>query len=371
MGSAPVGSAHNWTESQWAKTVEHEVERQAVGMDFLGTGPNSTIKVQNELSRGKGEKVKIKFSPYTEMDGISETESAYDNAGSIDLLDDELVIDYLGSPYTLNSPMDFQRQSADLQKIVFYKHTTFWQRRFEEVIMAHLGGHLPNNTKTIAADAVSNLKFAGHNTIVATDANHLFRVGASNTTDELVAADSTAVMTLNEITKLETRAMSKSYIDYPIGPGQDGWYDFVIHPMHWEQLRTNSSAGQFEDLQLAAMKGGAKQKQTGLANGWMGSYSRTRIHVSDYVPQGVKTADDTAQPNTRRALFLGRCAGAIAFGQGYASGSHLDWSIEKFEHTKQNILVDSIFGFKTLRYDSPAGTDENYGCFNLTTYTPV
>ena len=369
MASINVGSAHNWTEQQWSTAVEHQVERQVVGMSFMGKGPDATIQLREELSSKKGTQVTVKFSPTEDSDGIGESEDPYATAAQVDLYDDTLNIDYLAKSWSLTSPMDFQRQSSNLKKIIFYKAVAWWRRRFEESILAHLGGHVANNTKTIDPLAVSNLKFAANNTIVATDENHMSRANDLGT-DELVAADPTAVLDLDAITRLETMAMSSAYLDYPIGVGQDGWYDLVIDPMGWEQLRVNTTAGQFNDIQLAAMKGGAKQSSTGLANGWMGVFSRTRIHVSDFTPKGTKTADSTAQDNTRRALFLGRCAGAIAFGIGYAGDSHIDWSEEKYQHFKWNYLVDSIYGFKTLRFDSLSGTSENYGCLNHTYYTP-
>lgn len=368
MSSLPIGSAHAWTEKAWGKAVEHQVEKQTIGYSFVGDGDNATIKQEHALDRGNGEQVVVKFSPTEDQDGISEGESVYDNAQKLNLFDDTLTINYLGFPYGLDSPMDQQRTSANLKRMLYYKASTQISRTFEEWIMSHFCGYTPANTRKINPLTGGSLKHAGHNTIVAPDAAHHIRA-KDHATDELVAADTSAVLTLDAITEFEESAMSSAHLDFPMSPGQDGWYDMVIHPMHWRQLRDNSTAGEFQDIQLAAMKGGAKQKDTGLARGWMGVFSKTRIHVTDWITQGVKTSDGTAQANVRRAVFLGRCAGLIAYGKGYAAGgdegSHFDWSEKNVEHKKWSLLVDTIAGFKTTRFN-----EQNYGCMVRSTYTP-
>ena len=356
--SLPIGSTHNWAEQVWAKAVEHETERQTVGMSFLGKGPDATLMLREELSTKRGQKVTLKFSPTEEVDGISQGQSVYKNAQKINTFDDEVSINYLGFPYGLEGPMDQQRTASDLKKIVFHKAAVQWKRRWETVIMNHLAG----NTAANSQGSGGAHKYVGHNAVTDIDTdNHLLRP-KGHTTDALVAGDTSATANLDMILKLEVSAMSASYLTYPIAPGQDGYYDLIIHPMQWEQLRQNSTAGEWEDIQLAEIKGGKKIENTGLHAGWMGVYSRTRIHVSDYVPQGHNSG--TAQANSRRMIFAGRCAGAMAFGEGYASGSHLDWSEAVHEHKKWSLLVDSVFGFKAIFFNSIP-----YGVMGFTTYT--
>ena len=356
--SAPVGASHAWTQKAWAKAVEHEVERQTVGMSFLGTGPDATLMLKNDLTKGAGEQIVIKFSPTEEADGISEGEPVFANAQKVDLLDDTLSIDYLGFPFGLDSPMDQQRTESELKKIVFHKASVQWKRRWERVIMNQLGGNIAANSQ----GSNGEYKYTGHNVVTDYDTNHIIRAKGL-ATDLAVSTDTAAVANLDLILEFEEAAMSESYLAYPIAPGQDGYYDLVIHPMHWRQLRENSTAGEWEDIQLAQLKGGQAFEKNALARGWHGLYSRTRIHVSDYVPQGITSS--AAQANTRRMIFMGRHAGCMAFGKGYASGTHLDWSEAVHEHKKWSLLVDSIFGFKAVLFNS-----EYYGSMVCTTYTP-
>lgn len=367
MGSIAFPPSHAFAQEAWAKVLQFEVERSTVGLSFVSNRPDATICRKYDLEKDAGDIVTLKFAPYTETDGITVSQSVFDNAGRIEFRSDQLKIDYLGNPYLLDNQMDQQRVSDDLRRIVYIHQNKFWTRRMEEIILSHLGGDLPANTRLIDPSNPNNLQHAGHNTIVATDANHISRQGA-HVTDELVAADNTATIDLGTILDLETKAATKRRLltdvglDYPIAVGPDGYYDWVIDTQGWNQLGNNSTATEFRDLKQAEIQGGSPVSKNALYNGYRGMYSRTRIHVSDYVAQGVKTSDSTAQPNVRRSVFLGAGAAAIAYGQGYGEGNHIDWSYERFEHKKLSILTDSVFGFKTLRYASLADDDENYGC---------
>lgn len=364
MGSINIGSEGDYRERVWSKAVEHQVERQAVGMTFLGTGDNATIMLKNELSKTAGEDVLIKFSPTEEVDGITESMDVYQNAQKINLFSDRLYINYLAFPFGLDSPMDQQRTKTELKRIIFHKAKANWIRRFEGMIWMHLAGYTPGNTLNLnASTAVIPLAHVGWNTVIAMDSEHLIRAKGLST-DAAVAADTSAVANLGIITSFETRAMSESYMEYPIAPGQDGYYDCTIHPMQWQQMRDNSTASEWNSIQHSRIQGGEKFMNSGLANGWMGTFSKTRIHVSDKIPPGVTSG--AAQANTRRMVFTGRCAGAMAFGQGYADGSHVRWSEEVHQHKKWSLLTDSILGFKAIIFN-----DKYYGSMACTTYTPV
>lgn len=367
MGSIAFPPSHAFSQEAWSRVLQFEVERSVVGLSFVSTRPDATICRKYDLEKGPGDRVTLKFAPYTDTDGITVSQSVFDNAGRIQFRDDQLLIDYLGNPYLLDNQMDQQRVSDDLRRIVYVHQKKFWHRRMETIILNQLGGYLPGNTFRLDPTSPLNLQYAGHNTIPATDANHLTREGGL-ATDELVAADDTATIDLQTILDLEAKAASKrrlitdAGLDYPIAVGPDGYYDWIIDTQGWLQLGANTTATEFRELKQAEIQGGNKVKGNALYNGFRGMYSRTRIHVSDFVAQGVKTSDSTTQPNVRRSVFLGAGAGAIAYGQGYGEGSHIDWSYERFEHKKLSILTDSVFGFKILRYNSLADVSENYGC---------
>lgn len=368
MGSLPIPESHAFTERAWSKVLWFEVERAIVGQSLVSDSPSATLCRKYDLEKGPGQEVTLKFAPYKETDGITEQENVYNRAGRIDLLDDKLRIDLLGNPYVLDSQMDQQRLSDKLSRIVYVAQHKFWHRRMERTWMWHLGGYLPGNTFLFdAANSVQNLQHVGHNEIKATDVNHMTRQGGHDT-DEEVALDDSATIDFQTILDLETLAGAKrregapSGLDYPIAVGPDGYYDLIIDTQGWNQLGANTTATEFREAKLAEIQGGQSVKKNAIYNGYRGMYSRTRIHVSDYIAQGVKSADGTSQENVRRAVFLGAGAGAVAYGQGYGSEKHVDWKYEIFQVKKLMIYTDSVFGIKTLRYPSQLGVDENYGC---------
>ena len=96
------------------------------------------------------------------------------------------------------------------------------------------------------------------------------------------------------------------------------------------------------------MEGGKPYEQTGFHETWIGVRSRTKIHVSDFCPQGVNSGDATAAVTTvKRGVFFGANAWCWAFGEGFADGDHLDYSEMRAGHDMWSVQASSVFGCKT------------------------
>jgi hypothetical protein len=60
------------------------------------------------------------------------------------------------------------------------------------------------------------------------------------------------------------------------------------------------------------------------ANTRLGEYNGTILHKSNRIPMGVSNAG-AQQTSTRRALFCGAQAGALAFGKEFSEGVNYKW----------------------------------------------
>lgn len=356
----PTGSALN--ERLYRPGLTHEAERQAYMLGFADPEEDSCIVLLDEFTKKRGDRIQLRFSPTDDSrDGYGAGDTIEGTEADIEVLFDELKIDYLGEAFKNTDPMSQQRVSWDIKKACFIKAQTWWSRRFETMILNQLAGYTP------AMGALqTNVKRAGMNLITQVDPDHVFRPN-SITTDELLT--SSERMSLDWINELLLRCSSKAYLDWPIAPGPDGFYHLIMHPISWRDLRQSTSPGDFQDLQRARLEGGQSYDSSAFAKGYSGLYNMCKLHVSDYTPYGVNSADATAPVLfARRCVLMGARAGHLAFGQGYTGDGHLDWTERIFEYKKWGVLADSILGFKRTTYGEDGGTKYTYGSMVLPVY---
>lgn len=342
------------TQQVWRSGITHEVERNVVGMSFLGTSSDSPFMLLDDLSKSRGDTVQTKFSPTEDFDGISDQEEVAANGRRVTWLTDSLNINYLGAPFGGPGIVSQQRTNFDIKQATFVKAAAWWRRRFETCIWNQMAGYTPANT-----DGNVTYEYTGLNAVTAQDSNHIYRPNGITADQSLGTSDK---LTLDDITEVVT--MAETSTSYPIAPADDGYYHLVIHPLQARDLRLSTLSGEWEDIQLARLKGGQDFASSHLSTGLIGIYNNVMIHRSNFIPLGVNGSDSTASvSNTRRAVFFGAQAACMAFGEDYASDGHLNWSEEVHDHNKWSLLVDSVFGFKRTIYNS-----ESYGTITLATY---
>ena len=360
--TVPTGST--LTQKAWRPGLIHQVELQAHMMGFVSPDDDSGIVLLEDLTKKRGDKIQIRFSPTDDTsDGFSDTDTVEGNEEKIDFLPDEMKIDYLAFAFAQAGQMSQQRVSFDLKAAAFIKAVAKWTRRFEESICNQFAGYTP-----AMGAAQDNYKRTGLNPVTQLDTAHILysTAGAATyTTDQGIAADDTAVMTLDGISDAVLKMMTKAELTYPIAPCPDGFYHCVMHPYQWRQLRDNTSAGDWGDIVRATLEGGRRYEDSPLARGWLGTYNNTKLHVSDWVPNGVTSTDATLkQSNARRAFIFGARGAHMAFGEGYADGNHLDWVEQTRDYRKWGVLADSCFGVKRTIFNS-----QTYASLVLVTYS--
>src|SRR5678815_2615285 len=119
------------------------------------------------------------------------------------------------------------------------------------------------------------------NPVLGPDAQHIARVNNKATDELLIAGDE---MTLALIDKLVESAKLGSTtatgpVIRPINVDGDDRYVVVLHTKQVTQLRTNTNAGQWLDIQKAAMTGDGSSKNP-IMTGALGMYNGAVLHES-------------------------------------------------------------------------------------------
>lgn len=364
MASTVIGTSHEIAQTIYRAGLIQQAEVNTLAASFWGTEDDAVCQLQEDFTRERGDTMKIRFSPTVDQTGFGDQDEIEGNESSLTWDTDTLTINYHAFAYALSGVMSQQRTNINLKKTSLTKLAIQWTRHWERNFFNQACAYTPVNS-------TANYSLSGMNIVTAIDADHIVRANSLGT-DDLVGADTSATMSLDYIDELVTRASSTAYLDYPIPPSSSGYYYLVLHTENAKQLRQNTSAGDWQDIQRALLEGGLDYKSSPIAKGFLGLYNNTIIVSSDYIPKGVQAADSTAAvSNTRRAVFFGARAMVAGFGNGYTDGNHLDWVEQTRDYRKWGVMADSVYGMKRILFDDLSGSKQTYGLQILTLYSAV
>jgi N4-gp56 family major capsid protein len=124
-----------------------------------------------------------------------------------------------------------------------------------------------------------------------------------------------------------------------------------MHPSQATDMRQNTSAAQWFDIQKAAMTGGDIGDNPIFWNS-LGMYHGVLLHENSRVTNSVSNAG-AAVANTKRALFCGAQAATLAFGRSNGENQKFVWLEELRDFGRQiGIGVSAIWGLKKVVFNS-------------------
>lgn len=320
-----------------------------------------TLRRVDETSRTAGDRVTISFLNRLTDQGLLGMQAATGLESSLTYFTDNLNIDQLRivvenpAAYTI----DTQRVQYDIPEDSYRAESEWMKTRGILGAFNQLAG---NTATTITYDGVSysgndRLKITGLNAAIApSTASGVTRVIRPNglTTDQAVAADTTATAKLTDILSCETIAQTSRPYIRPLSESSEIKYHYYCHTQSYMDLLTDASASlQYRDIQQALIASGRGEGE--MQRSFI--FSQTRVYNSDKLPLGVDSGTSAAVANSRRNLFTGRDAGAIAFGKGFTDGSA---NVAGFQIKSdyqdvgnlQRIAMVGIFGIKKVVFNS-------------------
>jgi N4-gp56 family major capsid protein len=261
--------------------------------------------------------------------------------------------------------MSRKRTIHDMRAIARVRESEWWARLFDETLFQYLSG-----ARGVNSDFIEDTTFTGYatNAFVAPDAMHILYGGDATSKATLDAADKISLSVIDKaLARAEVMGGGTSGIP-SIQPCEiDGEPHFVLvmHPWQEYDLRTNTSTGQWLDIQKAAA--GAEGKANPIFKGGLGMYNNVVMHKHKAVIQfSDYGAASPAVVKAARALFLGRQAGVVAFGSP-GTGLRFDWNEELEDRGNQVVITtSSIFGVKKSAFTID-GTSRDFGVIAIDT----
>lgn len=344
----------------WSKSLAAEALKETYFGRFMGPSSKSLIQVKNEVNSGAGDQVTYGLRVQLTGDGVTESQILEGNEEALSTYSDALLINELNHAVRVRAPgtIDQERVPFNLREEARAGLSDWFANRFDTALFNHLCG----NT------AESRLIYSGNNVITAptsgtSPATRILRAKAL-TTDQAVAGDSTAVFDLTLIDKAKEIAKTTSPMIRPIKVDGKDMYVLFLHPSQVTSLRTSTSAGQWLDIQKAAMMGG-KVGENPIFTGALGVYNNVVLYEAVRITQGVHSSTGATVANTRRAVFAGAQAGVVGFGsKSNASGQRFNWVEKLFDYERElGVAGKTVWGVKKAKFN---GLD--FGALVVSTY---
>ena len=327
------------TVKLWSRDLQRAMLAKLVITPYMG-GSGNIITEQAAKGRNKGDEVKYNLRADIDGEGKVGSETLEGFEEDLTIYQDSLRIDLTRHAVFVGDEISDERHPWDDLRVEGRDALAQWgAKRLEQGVFAHLGGWTPAN--------LQNPTRRGHNTVVAPSTTRILRAnGGTNATDEAVAADTTAKMTLGLVDIAKERAFKQVGSAFPIEAPNSRKHVCFISP---EQLTDLRDDDKWEAIQLAALSRSADNPLYKYA---AGEYNDTIFVVSQYVTEGVHSTTGATVANCRRAVFCGAGAASVAFGRNYG-GTSWKW-VEKMRDydDKRYIAAKLLFGLKSNRFNS-------------------
>ena len=337
----------------WSKMFAVEALKATEIRPLMGEGKGSIITIKTELKKGAGDKITHGLRMQMTGDGVTENEVLEGNEESLTLYDDALYINELMHAARVKN----SGHAIDDQRVLFNCRMEardglkdWFAKRYSVTFFNQVAGYTPQ----------SSTKYTGLNSVIAPSTNRLTIAETGSSADEDL--DSNDTFNLTWIDYVKEKAVTATPQLRPVKVGGVDKYVLYMHPYQVTDMRTNTSTGQWLDIEKAAMNGGKISKNP-IYTGAIGEYNGVILRWSHDVPQGVNSSTGAAITTVRRAVLLGAQAACHAVGKDNGPTSY-KWVEETFDYKRElGVSVQAIFGQKKSVFNSV-----DFGSIVLSTY---
>lgn len=335
----------------WAKKLNVEALKETYFGRFMGEESDNMIQVRVELETNPGDSVTVGLRVQLNGDGVTSGQTLQGNEENLATYDDKVTINELAHAVRVKN-----KNSIDAQRVPFNLRSEgkaglkdWYANRFDQTMANHLASN----------SLVVDPRYTGNNVISAP--TNIYRAGGA-VDDATINADATKTFKLAIIDALVERAGTMSPMIRPIKVNGEKKYVMFLHDYQVTDMRTDAGAGQWLDIQKAALAGGIGSKSP-IYTGALGEYNNVVLHKWNRLPFGITNAGAYA-PNTRRAVLCGAQAASVGFGKEFSKGSHFKWVEELFDYERElGVSAQTVWGIKKSVFNAA-----DFGTIVATTY---
>jgi N4-gp56 family major capsid protein len=344
----------------WSKKLAVEVSKATAIAPLIGTSSNSIIQLKDETQKSAGDKVTFGLRTQLIGDGVSESQVLEGNEEALTTYSDAIFINELAHAVRVKNDqtIDAQRVPFSLRDEANSGLTDWYADRLSMMFFMQVGGF---TAPTMAFEGrtitVSGVHY-GFNAPSAPTSGRILRAGSQASDQALTSAD---VFNLQLIDKAVEAAKVANPKIRPVKVDGEKVYVMYLHPYQVTDLRTNTSTGQWLDIQKAAYMG--SRAKNPIFDGSLGMYNNVVLREAEHVVPGVNASTGAQITTVRRAVLLGAQSAVTAFGMKTAPEKYKRVE-ELFDYQRElGVSVQTVLGMKKAVFNS-----QDFGCIVVSTY---
>jgi len=331
----------------WSRKLAVEASKATAIAPLIGTTANSIIHMKEELNKDKGDKVTFGLRTQLNGAGVTEGEALEGNEESLTTYSDSLYINELAHAVRVKNEgtIDVQRVPFSLRQEAKDGLRDWYADRMSNTFFIQVAGYTAPTIDIEGVTITLSSKYQGFNTPVAASSTRILRAGSVANDESLTSSHP---FTLDLIDKAVEKAKTANPKIRPVRVEGGNHYVMYIHPYQTTSLRTNTSTGQWMDIQKAAEKRGSDNP---IFSGALGVYNNVILREAEHVTQGVSSTT-TKVTNARRAVLLGAQAAVCSYGMKFTPEKY-DMREELFDYQRElGVSAHTVFGMKKTVFNS-------------------
>lgn len=363
-----IGVNDSITNKLFSKALYHEAIKKTYFFSRDLIGDDKILYLKDELAKNAGDSITYQMTNTPTGIGRTSGETLEGNEEKPTIYSDSLLINELWHALRVKNEgtIDQKRVAFNLRQNAMKQMADWAAVTLDAWVFNALAG---NTATTITFDGrtyntANALKATGYNAATAPTTNRIKRAGGQATDQALTSSDKFTLGIVDAcLEEAELSTTGAGRIQPLIIDGEERYVMFISHEHYVDLKRDNSSAIQWFDIQKSALQGGM-QKDNPIFTGAVGTYDKVIFHKTSRLPNGVHSSTAAAVANTKRAIFCGRGAGCIAFGNGGIGESAFKWTEELFDYKRElGVAVGLVAGVKKCVFNS-----EDAGVIVASTY---
>lgn len=307
---------HPLALKHWQKDLMKEALKRTHALQFISTGKNSLCTIKTETMKEGGDRIRVGIRSQLSGAGVKGDETLEGNEEALETFNQDVIIDQLRHAVRSKGKMSEQRVPFSVREEARDGLADWWSDRIDTWFFNQLAGNTGQGDD----------RFYGFNSPTAPDADHIVFTGGS--TAETSYSDTTVQrinLTMIDFAVEKAKVAKNALRPVRIGGGE--YFAMFIHPFQTTDLRKNTTAGQWTDIQKAAIQGGSIT-QNPIFTGALGMYNGVVLHESTRIPVAP------ANSSVRRAVVAGAQALCMAYGRDYGKNVYT-WVEELFDFKNQ------------------------------------
>jgi N4-gp56 family major capsid protein len=356
MSTTTFTSASALAVKVWARKVFNDAVKTTLYGKLSGTSDRAIVQVKDELKKGEGDRVRFQLRSLPTGIGVQDDETLEGKEEGLDFRYFDLNLGEKRHAIKVDLNLSAQRTIFDVRSeakaaleewIEDYCDTTFFE------YLAGLGVGAAGASKYHPSGAL------GGNAITAPASDRIVYPGAVTAHNNLLVTD---VMSLAVLDKVAERIKRASPTMRPGSFDGKNLYVCIMSPEQVNDVRSTTSAGQWFDIQKAAMMGG-KVSDNPIFGESLGVYRNLLLIESTRIPTFT---DGGAGANIKgaRAVVLGAQAAVAAYGNGTDDKGRLKATDRTFDYGKRyGVSATLIWGMAKTVFNGQS----DFGVFTVET----